>query len=139
MLGRYSNHADQGKRIERVLDTPLLDLPTPVSRPLRQVHRRLREDELDELAEAYLAGATLSELGERFRTHQATISSELERRGVARRYRLVEGERLRLAIQRYQGGKSVLSIGKELGVAGETVRKALTQADAKLRPRRGQA
>lgn len=46
-------------------------------------------------------------------------------------------ERLHLAIQSYQGGMSVLSIGKELSVSGETVRKALTKAGVKLRPRRG--
>ena len=52
MLGRYSNHCDQGKRIERVLEIALSDPVTPVSRPLRQVHRRLRAGELDELVEA---------------------------------------------------------------------------------------
>jgi len=88
VLGRYSNHCDQGTRIERVLEIPLSAPTTPDSRPLRQVHRRLREDELDELAEAYLAGATVSELSDRFGRHRATISTDLERRGVARRYRL---------------------------------------------------
>jgi IS30 family transposase len=137
VLGRYSNHVDQGTRIERVLEIPLGDPTTPFSNSLRQVHRRLRRDELDELAEAYLAGATLSELSARFRRHRVTISTELERRGVARRYRLVEGKRLQQAIQNYQSGMSVASIGKELGVAGDTVHKALTKAGVKLRPRRG--
>jgi hypothetical protein len=136
VLGRYSNHADQGKRIKRVLETPLLDSATPVSRPQRQVHRRFQEGDLEDLAEAYLAGATLSELGERFRMHRATIASELERMGVARHYRLVEGERLHLAIQGYQNGKSVATIGKELCVSGETVRKALIRAGLSMRPRR---
>ena len=137
VLGRYSNHADQGERIKRVLETPLSELTTPVSKPLRQVHRRLQAGELDGLAEAYLAGSTLSQLSDRFRKHRTTISTDLERRGVARRYRLVEGERLQQAIQGYQDGESVVSIGKELGVAGETVRKAFIRAGVKLRPRRG--
>ena len=137
VLGRYSNHCDQGKRVERVLEIPLSEMATPVSRPLRQVQRRLQAAELDELAEAYLAGATLSELSDRFGKHRRTISTELERRGVARRYRLVEGKRLQQAIQSYQDGMSVISISKELGVAGDTVHKALTKAGVKLRPRRG--
>ena len=128
VLGRYSNQADQGKRIKKVLETPLSDSPTPVSASIKKVHRRLQAGELDKLAEAYLAGATLVELGERFRTHRATVASELERLGVARRYRLVEGERLGLAIQSYQNGESVAKIGNELGVSGETVRKALIRA-----------
>ena len=137
VLGRYSNHCDQGKRIERVLEIPLSEPTTPVSKPLRKVHRRLQAHELDQLAEAYLAGSTLAQLSDRFRKHPSTISTDLERRGVARRYRIVEGERLHLAIQSYQDGQSVVSIGKELGVADETVRKALIQAGVKLRPRRG--
>ncbi len=138
VLGRYSNHCDQGKRIERVLEIPLSAPTTPVSKPPRKVHRRLLARELDELADAYVAGATLSQLSERFRKHRSTISTDLERRGVSRRYRLVEGERLHLAIQSYQAGKSVVSIGKDdLGVAGETVRQALIQAGVELRPRRG--
>jgi hypothetical protein len=104
---------------------------------VRQVQRRLQESELDELAEAYLAGATLSELSDRFEKHRTTLSTDLERRGVARRYRLVEGERLQRAIQGYQDGQSVVSIGKGLGAAGNTVRKALIEAGVKLRPRRG--
>jgi IS30 family transposase len=137
VLGRYSNRCDQGKRIKRVLEIPLLELATPVSTPRRKVQRRLQAGELDELAEAYLAGATLSELSDRFGKHRRTISIELERRGVARRYRLVEGERLQQAIQSYHSGMSVISIAKELGVAGDTVYKALTNAGVKLRPRRG--
>jgi hypothetical protein len=137
VLGRYSNHADQGKRIKRVLETPLSGLATPVSVAIREIHRRLQTEELEELAQAYLAGATLAQLSDRFRQHRSTIATELERRGVPRRYRLVKGERLDLAIQSYQDGNSVVTIGKEFGVAGETVRKALIQAGVKLRPRRG--
>jgi len=61
VLGRYSNHADQGKRIAHLLQIPLSEAITPISKPQKQVHRRLLEEEVDELAEAYLAGATLSE------------------------------------------------------------------------------
>jgi IS30 family transposase len=137
VLGRYSNHCDKGKLIERVFEIPLSEPATSVSKPLRKVHHRFREGELDELVETYLAGATLSELSDRFRKHRRTISIELERRGVARRYRLVVGKRLQQAIQSYQSGMSVSSIGKELGVAGNTVHQALTKAGVKLRPRRG--
>ena len=137
VLGRYLNRWDQGKRLQRVLEIPLSETATPVSKPLRKVRRRLREGELDAIAKAYLAGATLSELSDRFGKHRRTISIELERRGVARRYRLVEGKRLQQAIQCYQSGLSVISIAKELGVAGDTVHKALTKAGVKLRPRRG--
>jgi transposase-like protein len=61
----------------------------------------------------------------------------LERQGVARRYRMVEGERLQQAIRDYQGGRSIFSIAKEMGVAGDTVRKALNRAGVRLRPRPG--
>jgi hypothetical protein len=137
VLGRYSNHTDQGKRIERALESPLSEVAIPLTTPLKQVHRRFQAGELDEAVEAYLAGATLSQLSDRFGKHRRTISIELERRGVARRYRMVEGERLRQAIQEYQGGKSAATIGGELGVATGTVRRALIGAGIKLRERPG--
>ena len=50
---------------------------------------------------------------------------------------MVEGEQLEGAIRSYQIGGSITSIANEIGVAGDTVRKALTRAGVTLRPRPG--
>jgi hypothetical protein len=114
----------RGNESTKLLQIPLPEQTTPISKPQKQVHRRLLEVEVDELVEAYQAGATVYEFADRFHMHRSRISVALERRGMARRYRMVEGDRLQRAIQEYQIGKSVVSIGKELGVAGDTVRRA---------------
>jgi hypothetical protein len=137
VLGRYSNRADQEQRIARLLQMALSESREPISKTIKQVHRRLSQDQIDELVVAYRAGATLQELSDHFQIHRASISIILERHSVPRRYRMVEGERLDGAIRAYQNGRSVISIADGLGVAGDTVRKALNRAGVKLRPRPG--
>jgi transposase len=137
LLGRYSNHAYQGERIGHLLNMVPKDHLEPKTRTIKQVHRRLRPAEIDELVAAYQAGATLRQLSEQFQVHRASISIILERQNVPRRYRMVERERLQRAIRDYQDGKSIISIATELGVSGDTVRKALGRAGVKLRPRPG--
>jgi AraC-like DNA-binding protein len=145
VLGRYSNLAWQSQKLSDLVEQTVgaqggirvISKTKPNPKPQKQVQRRLLDAEVDELAGAYLAGATLSELSDRFHKHRTTISTELQRRGVARRCRTIKGERLHLAIQGYQEGKSLASIGKDLGIAANTVRKALIDAGVELRPRRG--
>jgi hypothetical protein len=104
VLGRYSNHADQGKRIEYLLQLALSQPKQPVPKTTKQIHRRLSPTQIDELEAAYRAGATLHELSDQFQIHRASVSIILERQGVARRYRMVDGERLQQAFQDYQSG-----------------------------------
>ena len=109
----------------------------PITRTTKQVHRRLLPAQIDELVASYQAGATLRELSEQFQIHRASISTVLERQNLPRRYRMVEGARLEEAIRDYNNGNSIISIATKLGVAGDTVRKALNRAGVKLRPRPG--
>ena len=137
VLGRYSNHADQGDRISRVLQLAPREPLKPITRTTKLIHRRLLPAQIDELVASYQAGATLQEMSEQFQIHRASISLVLERQNVARRYRMVEGERLEGAIRDYNGGDSIISIATKLGVPGDTVLKALNGAGVKLRPRPG--
>jgi hypothetical protein len=118
VLGRYSNHADQGKRISRVLQMVPQEPLEPITRTIRQVHRRLLPAQIDELVACYQGGATLRELSEQFQIHRASISIVLDRQNVPGRYRMVEGERLEGAIRDYNNGDSIISIANKLGVAG---------------------
>ncbi len=90
-----------------------------------QVHRRLTEQEVSDLVEAYTAGITLNQLSQPFKVRRTCLSNALERRGVPRRYRMMEGHRLVEAISAYRDGKSLATIGLDLGVSGDTVRNAL--------------
>ena len=98
LLGRYSNHADQGTRLASVLGIVLKRQKAPISKPKKQVQRRLKPSEVEEVVIAYQAGSTLYELAERFRIHRVTVSHLLERHDIPTRYRLVQGDRLQSAV-----------------------------------------
>ena len=137
VLGRYSNHTDQGKRLASVLGIVPKRQGAPISKPTKQIQRRLRPAEIEELLVAYQSGGTLYELADRFRVQRATVCHVLERHGVPTRYRLVEGVKLQAAIDAYQHGQSLATIGHELGVSLDTVRAVLMKAGVRLRPRPG--
>lgn len=67
VLGRYSNHSGQGKRLRRLV-TIVPGTHSSINQAAkRQVHRRLTERQGAELVAAYLAGSTTYELAETFR------------------------------------------------------------------------
>ncbi|HUD15684.1 MAG TPA: recombinase family protein, partial [Acidimicrobiales bacterium] len=47
VLGRYSNHSDQGERLQGLIEMASSGRPKPKTRTTKQVHRRLRPDEMD--------------------------------------------------------------------------------------------
>lgn len=101
--------------------------------PLRQHHRRLRDHEVDQLVEDYLAGATVLELAAKHRIHRTTVSGLLERRAVNRRWHVLEAADIGQAISLYATGLSCASIAKTLGVHANTVYLALTKVGMKMR------
>lgn len=76
VLGRYSNHADQeGDRIDRVLTSVPPAPSSPVYRPTMHMRRWLVPDKIEELVEAYQAGSTLNQLGDRFPSTHIALAS----------------------------------------------------------------
>ena len=137
LLGRYSNLSDQGELLERLLEIAPEGSPTATLQTARQVQRRLRSREVDELVAGYQAGLTVYELAERHRVDRKTVSIILERQGVPRRYRLIEGEQLAEAIKAYESGSSLATIGAHMGVSPYTIRRALLGAGVTIRTRPG--
>jgi hypothetical protein len=76
-------------------------------------------------------------LARQFRIHRGTVSAILERQGIPRRYRLIDGEGLTHAANLYAAGKSLSQVGEELGVDRSTVAVALHKAGIQLRARPG--
>lgn len=89
-------------------------------------NRMLSPGEIIELVEAYRRGATERSLARRFGAHRHTISRHLQRAGVVKRPK-VKMTKVWLARARElrAQGWSMERIGRELGVGGSTVRKAL--------------
>ena len=136
-MGRCSNLSDQGERLHTLVEMAPSEVIQPIGRKPKQVQRRLRPAEIEELVAAYHTGATVYELGALFRINRRTVSIILERQGVPRRYRMMEGDRLSEAISAYNSGKSLAAVGADLGVSMDTVRLALLKAGVELRPRPG--
>jgi transposase-like protein len=109
----------------------------PISRTIKQIQRRLRGPEIDELVAGYQGGATVYELAEQFGVHRSTVSDVLERQGVARRFGPLSPAQVATASSLYEGGLSLAKVGQQLGCHATTVREALTKAGVEIRPRNG--
>jgi hypothetical protein len=99
----------------------------------KQIHRRLRPPEIDELAASYLAGATVYQLAEQFRIHRTTVSLLLERKRVPRRNRPLSPAQIEQARVLYATGQSLATVGGQLGCDANTVRLALVRVGVPMR------
>lgn len=67
-MGRYSYHQDQDQG--QLLDEVLKSIPTgrfePKTRINKQVHRRLRDDQIDDLVAGFKRGFTVNQLADVF-------------------------------------------------------------------------
>jgi hypothetical protein len=133
--GRYSNFCDQGERLRYLLQIVTTGPSQPKTRTKKQFQNRLSSAESQALVTAYLAGGSVYGLADQFHVHRNTVSRILEKEGVPRRYRLLQGDTLKSAITSYQRGQSLAMIGQEQGISLDTVRAALTNAGVRLRPR----
>jgi DNA-directed RNA polymerase specialized sigma24 family protein len=136
-MGRYSNLRDQGERIHNLSEIVPEGSSEVNPGTLKQVQRRLRPDEIDDLVRQYQAGVNVQELAVSFGIHRDTVSETLTRQGVARRKRGIPSETLDEVIGDYRAGLSLASIGARLSVDPGTVASALRRAGVELRRRRG--
>jgi transposase-like protein len=132
-MGRYSNHRDQAELIRGLIESAPKDAVEPKVRTIRKTARRLDVNEVGALVEGYLAGATVYDLARRFEVHRSTVSIVLERNGVSRRSRLLNGERVLQAASLYAAGSTLALVGRELGVSRSTVALALKRAGVQIR------
>ena len=129
LLTLYSNHADQGKRFQRLLDLP--QRADQTARPVPRSRRRPTRADCVELVTGYQAGETIRQLADRFGFHRETVSRVLERAGVCRRYHLPRGVDLDQADDLYAAGLSITEVAEVMGIGRTTLikaRRARTQA-----------
>jgi hypothetical protein len=99
----------------------------------KQVRRRLRPDEIEELIGEYRAGATILELSAKHKVHRTTLINLLERNAVARRGRVITPDNINRAIALYESGESCAAISRVLRTSPETIRQSLLKAGVTLR------
>jgi hypothetical protein len=123
--------ADLGDRVE-----PIQTVRADVRRSFRPNHK-LQPEETDRLVADYLAGMCLSELGLKYSLHRQTAKAHLERRGVTIRSEVpaLAGHQVSEAVRLYAEGFGLNPIGTRLGVAPNTVKRALLAQGVELRPR----
>jgi len=88
----------------------------------------LKGAEIERLAEAYLSGKTVYELGREFGIHRATVSIILKRHGVPMRRQRLGEEHFAEVFQLHQEGMSYVRIGERFGVSETAVRNLLRKA-----------
>ncbi len=109
--------------------------PTP-----RTFHGRstqLNTVQLDQLARHYLLGATVYQLAADFHIDRKTVSLKLHQLEIEMRRKSPSAKVVEQMADLYKSGLSLATVGKQLTVDGETVRRCLTKAGVPLRPRRG--
>ncbi len=137
VLGRYSNHADQGDRINEALATAPEVAKPHTPRTKKRVRRRLSNADIADLADGYKSGATTYELADRFGIYRDRVSLILEQQAIPRRMRSLSDNQIQQAAALYKTGLSVEKVAKEIGCGQGTIWKELRSAGVQLRPRPG--
>ncbi len=135
MLGRYSNHSDQGQRLDRLLKTMTESSKNPKTKTPKRICRQFDEQEVADLVACYAAGVLLEDLASTFQINQTTIQKYVRAHGLARRSATVEQKQLDETIRLYRAGRSVEFIAASLGIGATTIRRHLVRAGVQLRRR----
>ena len=103
--------------------------------------RRLSPTDIDDLVNAYRAGATISQLAVEFGIHRTTVAGHLDRHGVPRHSELTvwDDDILREAAEMYATGLSLTDVAHQFGIDAQTVANRFRRAGVAVRPRRGWA
>ena len=101
--------------------------------------RRLSPTDIDDLVEAYQAGAAISQLAVEFGIHRTTVSGHLDRHGIPRHSEQTawDDETLDEAAELYATGLSLAAVANRFGVDPQTVANRFRRAVIPIRPRRG--
>jgi len=99
--------------------------------------RRLRQPELDELAEAYKTGATVYELADRFKIHRKTVGLRLQAMGIDTRPPALTPDQVQVAVDLYHNGWSLARIAAKFIISPHGVSNCLRNEGVNLRSRGG--
>ncbi|MGA1075327.1 MAG: hypothetical protein ACO307_09370 [Ilumatobacteraceae bacterium] len=115
-----------------------MDLKGRLSNPPQ---RRLARADIDDLIEAYRAGATISRLAVELGVHRTTVAAHLDREGLPRHSEQTawDDATLTQAAELYATGLSLAAVAHRFGVDPQTVANRFRRAGVPVRPRRGWA
>ena len=133
------NTAYQLKALKRLVSSlPKRSAPvvTRERRP-QATAKRLKGQEVKDLAEAYQAGATIAQLAKRFGINPTTVSNILKRENVATRGRKLSDADIDTAERLYAEGLSLERVANRLNVTAGAIRFRLVKRGVKMRDTHG--
>ncbi|MEJ7744282.1 MAG: hypothetical protein WKF73_18135 [Nocardioidaceae bacterium] len=134
--GAYYNTKALFRELEallRKLPDPSEPCPLPAERRRVGTARQLNAEQTQQLIEAYRAGATVYELGDRFGINRKTVGKILTRNGVRTKHPGLTPDQVDEAVRLYTDGASLAGIGEHLDVTARTVQLRLRERGLKLR------
>jgi hypothetical protein len=101
--------------------------------------RRLSPSDIDDLVEAYRAGAGISRLAAKWGVHRTTVAGHLDRRKIPRHHERSawDDDALASAAEMYAAGLSLADVGAQFRIDAQTVANRFRRAGVPVRPRRG--
>lgn len=143
LAGLIQALANPSHRVQRLLDMGVTWADGRLEElyetaPYHRTMRQLRPYEVDQVVQAYRAGATTRELTVRFGVYRTTIGRHLHTRGVATKPPALLPENIKKAVRLYQEEWSLVRLGDRFGVGANTVRAHLLAAGVRMRPRERQ-
>jgi AraC-like DNA-binding protein len=113
--------------------------PPPSPRPHRQVQRRLRTSDVDDICESYVSGKSIDDLARSYGVNRTTIISHLDQHGVPRRrvVRKMTDAQVAEAAAMYRDDHSLATVATEFKVDARTLGREFRKAGVSIRPRRG--
>ena len=101
--------------------------------------RRLSPTQIDDLVEAYRAGATMTQLAADFGIHRTTVAGHLDRHDVPRHHEQTTWDdiTLRRAADLYATGPSLAEVADRYDIDAQTVANRFRRANTPIRSRRG--
>jgi hypothetical protein len=137
VMGRYLNHSDQGERLRDLLEMVPSGSQTAKTRTKKQVCRRLRPAEIEELLAGYKAGVPIKALVAQFKIDRSTVTNYVKRAGVRLRLPALLPKEIEEASRLYRSGQSLRQVGSHFGVRDTTIRTALLRAGVQMRDCQG--
>ena len=103
----------------------------------QKVERRAKapsKEELAKLRNLYLGGMPFTDIVDELGMERSSVHRHLDRLEVERRggSKLTTSD-VKIAVERYEAGETLKAIGRDLGVHGDTVRRALVKAGVEIR------
>lgn len=124
------------KRNLRPLEPSIQDDRGRLVRSIGKAQTFLTEAEIDQIVELYKGGLSMNKIAQKYRAHRRTVAAHLVRRSVPLRTpRSLDPVDTPEAVKLYEGGMTLLDVGRRFGISQHAARTAIAKAGVTIRPK----